>query len=134
MPLRTWLAAYNLPTGEWTSGGTRDEYPVEHYDVFEMSALDRDHAIRLARQMRSKALSITARQIALLDDLKARAAAAPDTYNFSVAAGQRGTAKQLAGKGLLLLRERDASVVRLTGVAYIPSVARKRPRAKATAG
>lgn len=53
---------------------------------------------------------------------------------FTVPAGQHGTAKQLAGKGLILLRERDASVVRLTEVACIPAVALKRPQSRRAAG
>lgn len=122
MPLRTWLAAFNLNTCTWVVLDVRAQFDPAEYDLFELTAIDRNHATRLAQQARFKALSVTDRQRALLDQVRAQAGDTAKPRNVDVPQGQRGTAKQLAKKGLLLLRERDGSVVRPTATAFIPSL------------
>lgn len=128
MPLRTWIAAYNLPTRTWTTGGTRAEYPEPHYDVFEMSAINREHAERLGMHMRRQALSLTPRQRELLDALKEQAGPSREDAlrrNLVVEPGRHATARQLAAKGLVLLRDRAGTGVRLLDIAYIPSLSNR---------
>lgn len=65
-----WIAAYNLPTKEWGSGGSRSEYDQKYYDIYEVRARDRDDAIEQARKIRRSTLSLTPNQKQLLWDLK----------------------------------------------------------------
>lgn len=122
MALRTWRAAFHPASCQWVVLDVPGHFDPDQYDVFDLSAIDRDHAKRLAHQTRLKALSMTDRQRALLDQLRSQAGDRSKPQNVPVPEGQRGAAKQLAKKGLLLLRDRDGSIVRLTDVAYIPSL------------
>jgi hypothetical protein len=50
MPI--WIVGRNKHTKEWSEGGTLAEYPLEHWEVFQVEASDRDKARKAAQQVR----------------------------------------------------------------------------------
>lgn len=49
-----WIVGKNRHTGEWATGGTRADYPAEHWDVYHVEAKNRDQARKVAQQEHRK--------------------------------------------------------------------------------
>lgn len=99
-----WIAAKNRHTGGWSTGGTLDDYPAEHWERFRVPASDRTQAEKLAKALRQKHRRLTAAQRQLLKDLIDETIAFPDegtSARIEVKADERRAAERLAVLGLI---------------------------------
>lgn len=124
---KLWIAAYNLPTKSWTSGGTLADYDREHYDIFEVPASSHEGATRAARAMRQAQVRLTAAQKALLAALIESIPASCDPAArlgrlIEVEPAESRAAAALARKGLLSVFDPDTLQVRLSITAFNPSI------------
>lgn len=47
-----WVVGYCIHTKEWSEGGTSEDYPAPHWEVYRVEAPDRDSARKAARGVR----------------------------------------------------------------------------------
>lgn len=47
-----WTVGYCANTKEWSEGGTLEDYPAPHWDVYRVEATNRDSARRAAQRVR----------------------------------------------------------------------------------
>jgi hypothetical protein len=55
-----WFAGKNKHTGEWITGGTAADYPVEHWDRYVVDAKNRNEALKNAKAERRKRQKVAA--------------------------------------------------------------------------
>lgn len=123
---KLWIAAYNLPTKSWTSGGTLADYDREHYDIFEVPASSHEGATRAARALRQAHTRLTAAQKSLLATL---IQSLPDTDRttqlrqcIEIEPTERRAAAALAAKGLLATFDETTLQAKLSILAFNPTI------------
>lgn len=123
---KLWIAAYNLPTKSWTSGGTLADYDREHYDIFEAPASSHEAAVLAGRAMRQSHVRLTGSQKSLLAGLVR--SIHPDAQSRKLAVlieiepSELRAASALARKGLLAAIDPATFQVQLSILAFNPSV------------
>lgn len=124
---KPWIAAFNLPTRTWTSGGTLDAYDNEHYDIFVVPAASHDSAVRAARAIRQSQLRLTPSQRTFLASLVSALPAPIDPAAsvrslIEIEASEARVAAALQRKGLLSTFDPDTAQVKLSTAAFNPSI------------
>jgi len=121
MPL--WIAAFNHHTREWSTGGPLNEYPVEHWDRYVVTARSHDDAKDVARKLRSKQRTLPPGQRALLSGLlNEHNSLDPKDRGecpwVEISAEEVRAARALVAKGLLNAMGTDERQVMLTVPAF----------------
>lgn len=62
MKLQTWIVGRNRHSGEWSEGGAVEEYPPEHWEVFQVEATGRYSAVSKAQKERRRVRAREKRQ------------------------------------------------------------------------
>ena len=125
--MTTWTVAYNHPTQSWSAGGSLSEYERPHWDLYQVEAASRGHAEAAAKAMRRKQCDLTSAQAKLLASLRAEHETTADGVRkecpwVMLDEAEVRTARGLAAKGLVALREGDDRQVRLTVCAFNQNV------------
>lgn len=117
-----WIAAYNLPTASWSSGGTVSEYERPHWDLYEVDAGTRDSAEAKAKLLRRRQRAMTPAQACLLASLLQEHFAAPEedrvqTPWVNIDTHELRAAQGLRDKGLVVISN-SGREVKLTVSAF----------------
>lgn len=114
-----WIAAFNYPTKSWSTGGTEADYARPHWDLYEVHAVDRDRAQKLAQALRRKHRALPAKQalllVSLLNDTRSVPAdVAAETPWIEVSEAEAAAARGLVAKKLLKSKDDSCRLVQLT--------------------
>ncbi|WP_157781657.1 hypothetical protein [Rubrivivax gelatinosus] len=106
----------------WSEGGTLAEYPLKHWERWQVRAADRVQAAELAVALRAKQQRLPAPQLKLLTQILSElpGATEPDGRSIALEDGDLAVARRLQAKQLIALDEHGNATPLVAAFNFLP--------------